>query len=298
MRAHAEDTMYVEGIDFKVDYENGRIYRTLESRIPDWSMHPLCGIREFDHTQYSDYSNLSYTMYVKYEYESESFKKVASPNRLQYAELELFLTKLRYGKEVAIMIFGDSISTGADTSVENKSYFERLSSDLRSRYPGCRIHIDNRSIGGETSEDGIARIHNELENIQPDLAIVGFGMNDQNKYAHGNGVPLARYESNMIAIVNAMREKHAAALILLTPCEPNPEWQHTSGDLARYAETLRRIGKERNVPIADVHRLWMSELEAGKSPESLLLNNINHPNDYGHWIYYEALRDLFFPCSE
>ncbi|HOJ11894.1 MAG TPA: hypothetical protein PK733_15070 [Clostridiales bacterium] len=36
----------------------------------------------------------------------------------------------------------------------------------------------------------------------------------------------------------------------------------------------------------------MEELVAGKSHESLLLNNINHPNDYGHWLYFKALERL------
>jgi hypothetical protein len=36
--------------------------------------------------------------------------------------------------------------------------------------------------------------------------------------------------------------------------------------------------------------LWQEELAAGKSHESLLLNNLNHPNDYGHEVYYKALK--------
>jgi hypothetical protein len=30
-------------------------------------------------------------------------------------------------------------------------------------------------------------------------------------------------------------------------------------------------------------------MTARKRPEDLLANNINHPNDFGHWIYYRAL---------
>jgi hypothetical protein len=31
-----------------------------------------------------------------------------------------------------------------------------------------------------------------------------------------------------------------------------------------------------------------------KDPSSLLGNNINHPNDFGHWLYVVALEGLKF----
>jgi hypothetical protein len=29
-----------------------------------------------------------------------------------------------------------------------------------------------------------------------------------------------------------------------------------------------------------------------KKPEDLLANNVNHPNDWGHWIYFQVLEKL------
>jgi len=31
-----------------------------------------------------------------------------------------------------------------------------------------------------------------------------------------------------------------------------------------------------------------------KDPESMLANNINHPNDFGHWLYFEVLKSVRF----
>ena len=31
-------------------------------------------------------------------------------------------------------------------------------------------------------------------------------------------------------------------------------------------------------------------IAARKKPEDLLGNNINHPNDYGHWVYFRPWR--------
>ncbi|WP_167859665.1 SGNH/GDSL hydrolase family protein [Paenibacillus cymbidii] len=55
---------------------------------------------------------------------------------------------------------------------------------------------------------------------------------------------------------------------------------------------MRRLGAEYGIGVADAHALWKQELAAGKTPESLLLNNINHPNDYGHGVYFSAFADL------
>jgi len=37
----------------------------------------------------------------------------------------------------------------------------------------------------------------------------------------------------------------------------------------------------------------MKVLERKDLP-SLLGNNINHPNDFGHWLYYQALKSVKF----
>jgi acyl-CoA thioesterase-1 len=31
-----------------------------------------------------------------------------------------------------------------------------------------------------------------------------------------------------------------------------------------------------------------------KDLPSLLANNINHPSDFGHWLYFEALKSISF----
>ncbi|WP_130610482.1 hypothetical protein [Cohnella abietis] len=57
---------------------------------------------------------------------------------------------------------------------------------------------------------------------------------------------------------------------------------YKSGDIHHYAEMIRRLGDEYGIGVTVAHILWQQELNAGKTPESLLLNNINHPNGYGH----------------
>ena len=58
-----------------------------------------------------------------------------------------------------------------------------------------------------------------------------------------------------------------------------------------YAVATEQVAREKHCAFADVYHLWMS-LVTRKQPEDLLGNNINHPNDFGHGIYFEALQAI------
>jgi len=62
--------------------------------------------------------------------------------------------------------------------------------------------------------------------------------------------------------------------------------------MSEYVEQLSRIAKSRELPFADVCALWKSELESGKTADDLLANGINHPTDYGHYLYSLMLKTL------
>lgn len=288
---HPDRTVYREGIDYIVDYEKGLIRRTKDSRIADWTRHPLYGIAGFNHNLFDDYSNRDYTAYAAYSYAGEEAERPPVSERSEGA-LERWLNKLRQGEQTLYVVYGDSISVGGEASSERFAYFHRFAERARDLYPRGEIKVVNRAIGGETSEGGLERIEADVVRLQPDLVTIGYGMNDQNKYETGNGVPLDDYERNMRSMIQAIRQGTSSDIVLVTPCEPNPLWQHTSGTIHEYADAIRRLGAECGLSVADAHALWVAELAAGKTPESLLLNNINHPNDYGHDIYYRAFAEL------
>ena len=58
--------------------------------------------------------------------------------------------------------------------------------------------------------------------------------------------------------------------------------------MAAYAAATEAVAWEKQCAYADVYHLW-SQFAGKKKPEDLLGNNINHPNDFGHWLYFQAL---------
>ncbi|MEV5025543.1 GDSL-type esterase/lipase family protein [Paenibacillus sp. LPE1-1-1.1] len=292
-RNNPEAIEYAEGSDFLVDYTNASIRRTIGSRIADWSLHPLYDIVGFDQTKYEDYSNTTYTVYAEYEYEPEdSIPDIRKVINGLSTIMPRVASKLRAGEEVIFVVYGDSISAGGEASQNSFTFFRRFADYLCEFHLGGSIRIVNKAIGGETSEGGASRVERDVIPMQPDLVSIGYGMNDQNLYEHGLGVSPADYERNLQYIIDTIRACGNTDILLITPCEPNPLWKHTSGRMIEYVHVIHRLSEQYGVGVADVYKLWREELEAGKTPESLLLNNINHPNDYGHHLYFRAFANM------
>jgi len=287
-----DNVIYEEGVDYIVDRDTGTVRRTAASSIRDGALHPLYGVDHFDHTKYADYSNQAYTVYADYEAETDENEAVAALPSIEAVmrsgKLPRLAAKLTAGEEALYVVYGDSISVGGEASRLGLSYAELAAASLRAIFGNIGLRVDNRAIGGETSGGGAARVLADVVPLAPDLVTIGYGMNDQNKHGTGNAVPLPEYERNLRAMIEAIRRHTGSDIVLVTPCEPNPRWMHASSDMPRYADTLRRLGAEYGIGVADAHELWQEELAAGKTSASLLLNNINHPNDYGHTIYHSA----------
>jgi hypothetical protein len=112
-------------------------------------------------------------------------------------------------------------------------------------------------------------------------------MNDQNV----GSVPLDRFHANLGEIVDRIRKDTPAEVVLLSSCLPNPNWHYTSGRMPEYGRMTGQVAAEKRSAFADVLSNWQAVVDR-KKPEDLLSNNVNHPNDFGHWIYFQVLERL------
>ncbi|NOU71391.1 hypothetical protein GC098_08145 [Paenibacillus sp. LMG 31458] len=287
---YPDQVLYSEGTDYIVDYESGTIKRTAASSIPDWSKHPTYGKSDFNHSDYPDITNQTYILYADYEYFDPT---AASDVAVGSEALSRILAKLANSEPVTYVVFGDSISTGAEVSEEANKFHNRFAETLRRRFPGAAIDVRMKAIGGESSEGGLKRLQDDVIAQAPDLVTIGYGMNDQNKQANGtNAISPAQFERNIATMIEAVQKHTEADIVLITPCLPNPLWTYASPNVTDYADKLRELGFKYRVGVADLQRIWLDELTAGKTHESLLINNVNHPNDYGHSLYAQALNSL------
>jgi lysophospholipase L1-like esterase len=283
-RATAETIVYAEGRDFAFDAARGTITRLPNSRLPDFRTNVLFGQTEFDHTKFPGYGNGRFFAYVDYVPATPA-QWPEQPTQTHL--LANALAKLKRGGPFTLVAFGDSITFGGEASAPDLIYWQRWVNDLAARYPQSQIHALNGATGGDNTTRGLERLQDKVISHQPDLVLIAFGMNDHNR----RGVALPDFERQLRELVTRVRAATPADIVLLSTFPPNPNWKHSSQRMADYAAATARVAAETRCAYADVFGNWQA-LTARKRPEDLLANNINHPNDFGHWIYYRVLAAL------
>jgi lysophospholipase L1-like esterase len=275
---------YEAGHDYLLD-ASGRIQRTPGSRIPDFGTNILYGKEDFHHDQFPGFGNRRYFVYVDYTHR-EKWNLPAAKPELGAVRLPHTRAKLRAGEKVRIVAFGDSITAGGEASEPGLIFWERWANALREKYPRASIATTNGATGGDTTAQGLQRLQAKVLEQKPDLVLIGFGMNDHNR--EGFGVPLDAFAANLRTMIARIRASTDAEIVLFSAFPPNPKWHYGSHNMEAYADATERVAREEQCAFADVYHYWMS-VAARKKPEDLLGNNINHPNDFGHWLYFRAL---------
>lgn len=200
------------------------------------------------------------------------------------------MDKLEAGLPVKIILFGDSISVGANaSSITGAPPFQPnwgtlFVERLRRTFPS-EITFLNPSKGGKSSSWGLKNVE-ELVSVQrPDLVLLAFGMND------GTGrVSPQSFEKNIREMMENIRKHNKKAeFILVATMLPNklaaipgqPELSFW-GEQENYKELLALLSGA-GAAVADmtsVHR----ELLKYKRYCDMTGNNVNHPNDFlGRW---------------
>jgi len=150
--------------------------------------------------------------------------------------------------------------------------------------------VQDVSISGYSSQQGIDWFDKYFGTAdKPDLALVGFGMNDHNI----GGPDPAKFTSNLVTIVKMIRERKGAEVILFSAFPPNDDWHYGSHRMGLFAEATKQAAAEAKCAYVDVWSTWKMVLQR-KDQSSLLGNNINHPNDFGHWMYEQAFEAMEF----
>ena len=275
-------------IENEFQLQCGQLRRAPGSRIPDFSTNILYGKEDFRHDQFPGFGNGPFFVYVDYAHR-EKWGRPPVKAELGAARLPQTRQKLQAGEPVRIVAFGDSITAGGDASEPGLTFWERWATALRQKHPRAGITTINGATGGDTTVQGLERLQEKVLRQKPDLVLIGFGMNDHNR--EGFGVPLDAFAANLRMMIHRIRAESGAETVLLSAFPPNPKWHFGSHNMAAYANATEQVAQEERCAFADVYHLWMS-VAARKKPGDLLANNINHPNDFGHWIYFEALQAI------
>lgn len=200
------------------------------------------------------------------------------------------LALLKAKKKLTIGVSGDSISTGLDASGMTKAYPfqpgypDLVAAQLRATFRN-EVILQNRAVGGWSVANGVTDLPKLLES-KPDLIIVAYGMNDV-----GRKDPKWFGQRTREIVDRVRKELPETEIILVSSMLGNSEWVHTPRDMfVKYRDELKAITGE-GVALGDVTAVW-GLLLGIKHDLDLIGNGLNHPNDFGHRLYAQAILSL------
>ena len=148
-----------------------------------------------------------------------------------------------------------------------------------------KVTLQNRAVGDWTAPQGASDL-DALIASKPDLVIIAYGMND---VGYRDPVAFSKTVSGMLDHIHKANPN--IEVILVAPMTGHAQWVRTPPEmLALYRDALKSlIGP--GVALADVTSLWQ-ELLRHKREIDLTGNGVNHPNDFGHRLYAQAILAL------
>jgi len=207
-------------------------------------------------------------------------------------KLELLRYRLKNKLDITSVTIGDSIFCGCNTSglfgIEPKQapFPSGFAAEIERVY-GSKVDFKNLSKGGELSEYGRKNVM-EVNNLNPDLVVIGFGMND----GSWNIAP-DTYQENIEFMIKSIQANHADCSIIvcatILASEVSPQ---SKGKQSQYLPYLLELEEDYdNVAVLDM-TTYSSDLFKKKYSLDLFSNNINHPCDWLARQYVANLMNL------
>ncbi len=277
---------YEEGIDWVMEDNmlcltpNSRIFCFDEGEItfaearPGWSFPNADGTHSLFHEGHFFHDRQIAVTYRKME-EQATFAPTFCGDKLPRT-----MAKLRNQEDVMMVLYGDSISEGSNSSGGGRCVttpflptWGKLLIEKLMRHYGSDIRMVNTAKGGMDSLWGIANAKERAADYKPDLAIIAFGMNDREEPK--------KFAENIRTIKNIiLSQSPQTEFILCATTIPRPGIQFRDYYIhqAAYRDALQEL-KEDGTVIADFYEMQMYLMKRKRFID-ITGNNVNHPNDF------------------
>lgn len=197
------------------------------------------------------------------------------------AGLPGFTRAVAQGKPLEIVALGSSSTAGSGASSPQASYPARLEAELRRRFPGRDIQVQNFGTGGALARHMLERIESTILDLQPILVIWQTGVNDATQDV---GVDVFRD-----TLDRGIKTLKAAGIdVILVDQQFYPRSERVP-NYREYLRAMRASAEANGVGLFQRYAIMRHMVRSGQhSPEQLLAPDNFHLND----LSYGCLADL------
>ena len=194
----------------------------------------------------------------------------------------------------AIVLFqGDSITDAGRSRVDDGDlgygYAAMAAAWFSALYPKKRVTFFNRGISGNRVKDLRARWQQDCLDLKPTWVSIMIGVNDTwRRYDSGDSTSVEAYERDYRAILEAVRDKLHARLIILEPflLPVPPDREMWRVDLDPKIAAARKLAREFNTIYVPLDGLF-AEAATRREPSFWLPDGV-HPTSVGHAFIAQA----------
>lgn len=191
--------------------------------------------------------------------------------------------------EDALLLDGCRLVTFGDSLTAMGTWTKTLGEEMN-------LYAINSGVGGDTTEDGLARFDWDVTKKDPDIVIIGFGTNDDVRLNPGSSVPRVspeKYKENLKTIISQVRALDADPILLTPPYVredaygPAENYASAGGlnaALDVYVEIVREVAKETDTGLIDIHKIC----DQYKLEEFLITDGV-HLADLGNRVYVDSI---------
>lgn len=289
-------TQYREGEDYTV--QDGRLCLTRHSAIPVFPLSEYypdilregfsfpTTVEGFQNIRYGESDTFS-KMQLSVTYTHSDLWQGRIPPRSQ--KLHRFVEKAASGQPVTVLFYGDSITTGCNSSKMvgfapyAPCWYEMVMDKLIQHFHNPNIQWVNTALGGQNTQWALEQLHPRAIAIQPDLMVYAFGMNDGFRMAD----EFCRLTEQVLdRFTQACPDAEVAVVSTMLPhFRVGGFW----GQQYTYEEGLYRLCEKYPqadvVPVTSIHKTLLEK----KRYYDMTGNNVNHPNDFLARVYAQAI---------
>ncbi len=200
----------------------------------------------------------------------------------------LFKQEWPHNRTINIVCHGHSVPAGyfktplVDTF---NAYPHLLHEGLKRKYPLAVINVIVTAIGGENSEQGMARFEKEVLNCHPDLILIDYALNDRS-------IGLERAKKAWASMIEKSISRDIKILLLTPTPDKRSDMNDSASPLNLQAEQIRQLAMGYNVGLVDSYGAFKKYVKNGGMLDDLM-SQVNHLNRQGHELVVMELLKWF-----